>query len=85
MRGGGQEARNNNAKDAKSAKSFRYVFVLFVLFALFAFLADHYSVFWFIKDTGLLRSRIAVRNNNSEFREHLRTTQPYSSFDCKST
>jgi len=25
MRGGGQEARNNNAKDVKSAKSFSYL------------------------------------------------------------
>jgi len=32
MRDGGQEARNNNAKEANSAKSFSYVFVLFTLF-----------------------------------------------------
>ena len=39
-KGGGQEARNKNAKDAKSAKLFSYVFALFALFALFAFFAD---------------------------------------------
>ena len=42
MRGGGHEARNNNAKNAKSAKSFSYIFVLF---ALFAFFAAHFSFF----------------------------------------
>jgi len=35
MRGGGQESRNNNAKDAIIARSFS-----FVLFELFAFVAN---------------------------------------------
>jgi len=36
MRGGGQEARNNDAKYAKSAKTFSCDFVLLALLALFA-------------------------------------------------
>jgi hypothetical protein len=65
MRGGGQEARNNNAKNAKSAKSFSYVFVLFAFFAVHFSFFMAYQKHWSPAFKGVREDNICVHLRSS--------------------